>query len=162
VLYGSERGQSIYSRVHEHEVVMEVTLAVACEYANVTEDGKQLNIMGVFQEINSSQLPAALPQLFLVVSWEAGPAEFGQQKEVRVAFMDQDANEKLRLEGPIVVQEPTRPGARAYINQIFGLGGIPIERPGEHAFYVLVGGEEKRRVPLYVNEPQAMIGGPDG
>lgn len=140
---------------------MEVTLAVACEYANVAADGK-LNIMGVFQEVNSTQLPAALPQMFLVLSFEAGPAEVGQQKDVRVSFMDQDANEKLRTEGPVVVPPLSRPGGRAYINQILGLGGIPIERAGEHAFYILVGGEEKRRVSLYVNEPPAQIGGTDG
>lgn len=139
---------------------MEVTLAVACDYASTTNDGK-LNIMGVFQEVNPAEFPTVLAQMFLVVSWEAGPPEFGTQKDVRVSFVDQDGNEKLRLEGPVIVPVGTRPGSRAYINQIQGMAGLPIEGPGEHAFYILAGGEEKGRVLLYVNEP-ATGGRPNG
>lgn len=133
---------------------MEVTLAVACDYANVADSGK-LNIMGVFQEINPLGFPTAIAQMFLIVSWEAGPAEFGSHKKVSFAFVDEDGNVKVNLEGPIVVPEPTRPGSRVYFNQLLQLGGLPVEGAGEHAFLILSGGEEKRRVPLYVNEPNA-------
>lgn len=133
---------------------MEVTLAVACDYANVADNGK-LNIMGVFQEINPADFPAAIAQMFLIVSWEAGPAEFGSQKDVSMAFVDQDGNLKVNLEGPVVVPHPARPGQRVYFNQLLSLGGLPIETSGEHAFLILSGGEEKRRVPLYVNQPNA-------
>jgi hypothetical protein len=72
-----------------------------------------------------------------------------------MAFVDEDGNVKVNLEGPIVVPHPTRPGRRVYFNQLLSLGGLPIELPGEHAFLILSGGEEKKRVPLYVNEPNA-------
>ncbi len=132
---------------------MEVTLAVACDYASITDDGK-LNIMGVFREVNPTAFPFALQQMFLVVSWEAGAAEFNTPKEVRIAFVDEDGNVQINLDLPgVVVPEPTRPGSRVPFNQIIGMGGLPIQRQGGHAFLILVGGEEKVRVPLYVNEP---------
>jgi hypothetical protein len=51
---------------------MEVTVAVLADYANVSQDGK-LNIMGIFQEINATSLPFVLPQMYLVMSFSAGP-----------------------------------------------------------------------------------------
>ncbi len=137
---------------------MEVTLAVACEYTNATDEGT-LNILGVFHELYPPVLPVSLQQMFLVMSWTAGPAEFGEEKLVRVSFMDQDNNEKARIEGPIVVPPPIRPGSRSYFDHVVMLAGLPVETPGEHAFFILVGGEEKRRVPLYVNEPPPEIEG---
>ncbi len=131
---------------------VELALAVAADYANRSSEGK-LNIMGIFQEVNPIGFPAALQQMFLVIAWEAGPAEFNSQKDLRIAFMDQDNNEKVSLDVQLQVPEPTRPGARAYFNQIIGMGGLPLERSGEHVFFILVGGEEKGRVALYVNEP---------
>ncbi len=138
---------------------MEVTLAVAADYANITNDNK-LNIIGLFNEVSPVEFPTALQQMFLVITWEAGPAEFGTQKDIRVAFVDADANVTVNLDMPgFVVPHPPRPGSRVYFNQILGLGGLPIQAAGEHAFLILVGGEEKRRVPLYVNEPTTAIGG---
>lgn len=132
---------------------MEVTLAVACDYANISNEGK-LNIMGVFQEVNPTEFPTALQQMFLVMSWQAGAAEFNTPKDVRVAFVDEDGEVQINLDlQGVAVPEPPRPGARVDFNQIIGMGGLPIQKAGDHAFLILVGGEEKRRVPLHVNEP---------
>jgi len=131
---------------------LEVTLAVAADYANITNDGK-LNIMGIFEEVNPTGFPTLLQQMFLVISFEAGPAEFGAQKVVHIAFMDDDGNRKVTLDVPVVVPRPVRPGSRAYFSQVIGLGGLPIEAPGDHQFAILVGGETKGSVSLHVNEP---------
>jgi hypothetical protein len=131
---------------------LDVTLAVAADYANITSDGK-LNIMGIFQEVNPVGFPTQLQQMFLVISFEAGPAEFGAQKAVHIAFTDADGNQKVTLDVPVVVPRPVRPGSRAYFSQVIGLGGLPIEEPGDHEFAILVGGETRGSVLLHVNEP---------
>lgn len=131
---------------------MEVALAVAADYANITNDGK-LNVMGIFQEVNPTEFPMALPQMFLVIAFEAGPAEIGTQKDVRIVFVDDDGDQKLMLNLQLVVPEPARSGSPAYFNQIVGLGGLPLEKAGGHAFFILIGGEERGRVLLHVNEP---------
>jgi len=131
---------------------VDVTLAVLADYANVSQDGK-LNIMGIFQEVNPPVLPFPLPQMYLVVSFAAEPAEFDTVKDIKIALLDNDGNEMLALEGRAQVPRPQRPGMRAYMNELIGLSGITFERAGDFAFAILVGGETKETVSLHVNEP---------
>jgi hypothetical protein len=131
---------------------VDVTLAVLADYAVVSQDGK-LSVMGIFQEVNPPVLPFALPQMYLVVSFAAGPAEFDTVKDIKIAFLDNDGNEMLALEGQVPVPRPLRVGSRAYMNQVIGLNGVTFERPGDYAFAILVGGETKETVSLHMNEP---------
>lgn len=131
---------------------MEVKLALLADYANISQSGK-LNIMGIFQEVHPPQLPFHLPQMYLVVSFEAGPAEFGSEKDIRFALLDSDGNEMLALTGQATVPRPDRPGSRAYINEVIGLNGIMFERPGDYGFSILVQGETRGTVELHINEP---------
>jgi len=102
--------------------------------------------------VNPPMMPFVLPQLFLVVSFEAGAAEFETLKHIKIAMLDDDGNEMLGLEGQAQVPRPPRAGSRAYINQVLGLNGIKFERPGDYNFAILVGGETRGSVPLRVNE----------
>lgn len=131
---------------------MEVKLAVLADYANVSQDGK-LNIMGIFQEVNPPELPFALPQMYLVVSFEAGAAEFDSLKHIRFALLDSDGNEMLALEGQVQVPRPDRPGSRAFINQVVGMNGVVFERPGDYGFAILVNEDTRGAAELHVNRP---------
>ena len=132
---------------------MDATLAVAADYANVASDGK-LNIMGIFQEFTPTGFPAVVPQISLVTSWVAEPAEFGSQKGVQITFMGPDPDERVSLPPfTLTVPEALRPGEPSIVHQILNIQGLPLTRPGPHAIYVLIGGETKARVPLYVREP---------
>lgn len=155
MLYFSSFGEEVF--------IMDVTLAVLADYANVSQDGK-LNILGVFQEVNPAGFPASIAQMFLVVSFEASAAEFGTQKNIRIALLETDGSEVMGMEGPIVVQPPPRPGSRAFINQIVGLQGLTFQSSGDYAFHILVNGDDKRAVPLRVNDVPSEHdeGGTDG
>lgn len=131
---------------------LDVTLAVAADYANVASDGK-LNIMGIFQEFFPTEFPAAGQPMFLVISFSAGPAEVGSQRDVRVAFVGPEGNQSLTLDFQLEVPEPPRVGTPSIMHQILGLQGLPLYAIGHHAFYILIAGEEKARIPIYVNEP---------
>jgi hypothetical protein len=131
---------------------MDVTVAVLADYANVSQDGK-LNIMGIFQEVNPPFLPFPLPQMYLVLSFSAGPAEFDTNRNIRVALSHSDGQEILTLEAQMRVPRPNRPGSRVYINEAIGLAGVMFERPGDYGFSILVGDDEKATVPLHVNRP---------
>src|SRR5215211_5384821 len=137
---------------------VEATLAVAADNANVSTDGK-LNIIGVFQEFTPPAFTALVPQLTLVVSWSAEPVAFNSQKEVRISFMGPDPDEKIDLPPmQLAIPEAPRAGEPAIVHQILTLQGLPLQRPGPHAFYVVVGGETKTRIPLYVREPNGEQG----
>ena len=128
-------------------------MAVVADYALISREGK-LNILGVFEQINPQAVPFTYPRMFLVVTYEASPAEIGTQKNIRIALLDEDGSEVLAMEGPLAVQPPARLGARSYVNQVLDLQMINFQRSGNHAFHILVNGEEKRTVALHINEPQ--------
>lgn len=137
---------------------MEVKLAVVCDYANVSEDGK-LNIMGVFHDVTPPVLPYQVPQMFLVANFDAGPAEFGTYKQIRITLLESDGTELLSMDGPIPVHSPSRAGSRAIINQVIGIDGLLLRRAGDYAFHILVNEEEKTTVPLHVNEVPEQLEG---
>jgi hypothetical protein len=138
---------------------LDAVLAVAADYANVSSDGK-LNIMGIFQELRPSTLPAQVPQMYLVISWDAGPAEFGSHKKVSVAYMGPDDQQMASLDTVMQVPEAARPGERAIFHQILAIQGLPILTTGPHAIHVLSSGETKTVVRLYVRElPEVEEGG---
>jgi hypothetical protein len=122
------------------------------DYANVSQDGK-LKIMGIFQEVNPPVLPFALPQMYLVLSFTAGPAEFNTVRKLRVPLLHSDGQEILAMGADMRVPSARRPGSRAYINEAIGLSGITFPQAGDYAFHILIGDDEKAVVPLYVNEP---------
>jgi hypothetical protein len=130
---------------------MDVRLAVLADYANVSQDGK-LNIMGIFEEINASYLPYVLPQMYLVMSLTAGPAEFDTVRALRVLLLRSDGQRLLELGGQLQIPQPTREGSRAYMNEAIGLAGISFPQAGDYAFHILVGDDEKATVPLHVND----------
>jgi uncharacterized protein DUF6941 len=147
----------VYSRSHAGrdggvDGGVDVTVAVLADYANVSQDGK-LNIMGIFQEINPPVLPFALPQMYLVLSLTAGPAEFGLTRNLRIPLLQSDGKEILSLQAQMRVPSARRPGSRAYINEAIGLAGITFPQAGDYAFHILIGDDDKATVPLHVNEP---------
>jgi uncharacterized protein DUF6941 len=109
--------------------------------------------MGIFQEINPPTLPFALPQMYLVLSFSAGPAKFDTVRNIRIPLLYSDGQELLAMEAQMTIPRPARPGSRAYINQTIGLAEVMFGRPGDYAFSILVGDDEKATVPLHVNEP---------
>ncbi len=131
---------------------MDVNVAVLADYANVSQDGK-LNIMGIFQEINPPFLPFPMPQMYLVLSFSAGPAEFNTNRNLRIVLLHSDGQEILELEAQMRVPRANRPGSRAYINEAVGLASVAFDRPGDYAFSILIGDDEKATVALHVNEP---------
>jgi hypothetical protein len=132
---------------------MDLTLAVLCDYANVSADGK-LNILGIFTEINAGAFPAMTGTFYLVTSFSAGPAESGQQKVISIAFLDADGHDLGRFESQITIPLPARPGSQAIVNQIARLDGVAFPKLGGYSFAVLVGGEQKGSVEVHVNPPQ--------
>jgi hypothetical protein len=95
-----------------------------------------------------------MPQMYLVLSFSAGPAEFDTTKNLRIPLLHSDGEELLSVEAQMTVPRPPRPGSRAYINQTVGLAGVTFARPGDYAFSVLIGDDEKATVPLHINEPR--------
>ncbi len=127
---------------------MQVKLAVVADHANVSAEGK-LNILGIFDRIVVSNLPAVHPQMHLVVRLEAHPAERDRSHQVEVRLHDPDGQAVFELKGEIVPQGP--PGEAITANHIIGINNLVLARTGEYLFVVFVDHDLKAETPLIVD-----------
>ena len=67
---------------------MNVNLAVLCDAANVSREGK-LNILGEFDSIHVATFPLVYPTMVLVVRLEAHPTEAGEHS-LKLHLVDED------------------------------------------------------------------------
>jgi hypothetical protein len=137
------------SIVHGILDAMDITLAVIADYANVTRDGK-LNVMGVFNSLKVKSVPHIQPQIHLVWQGEAGPAEWGMQKDVEVKLLDENARQVLSIQGKLMIPAKGEAGRLSSINSIMAFNNVKFEVAGDYAFAILIGGETKRNIPLRV------------
>lgn len=133
---------------------MEVKFAVLADYANITREGK-LNVLGIFDVINAQTFPVALPAFYVVVSYEAGAAEFGTEKNIEIVLCDEDGNALLRTRQVLRVVRPNRTGVLFTTNQIAGIVAFPFNQAGSYRFDILVNGESKKELLLQINEVKA-------
>ena len=129
---------------------MDVTFAELADGANVTQDGK-LNILGIFNALGASQFPAAHPQMFLVMRFEATRAEEGKTKKIEIQLADGDGGKLFTVGANLVVPTGT-PGSAIRMNHILGMNGVQFPRPGDYVFNVLVGDDQKAAVDLKLVE----------
>jgi hypothetical protein len=139
--------------VRESGLAVNVNLAVLADYAGLSNDNK-LNVLGIFQDINTLTFPALVPHMYAVLSGEADPAEYGKKLPVRVALLDEenDASEVLALEGLADVARPKHSFDRVTVNQVVGLSYVQFEHPGNYRFSFSVDGAEIASIPLRVNK----------
>ena len=127
---------------------MEVPLAVLADAANVSREGK-LNIFGIFNRLWAIKFPAKHPQAQLVMVFEADAGEAGQKKTVGVLLRDSDGNKIFGIEGEFVLPK-AKPGQPIRINHILSLPGVPLPKPDDYVFTIMINGETKARVPFGV------------
>ncbi len=135
---------------------MHVKLAVVADYANVSTDGK-LNILGIFERIHVTELPAVHPQMHLVLRLEAHPAERDRPHGVEIRLQDPDGQTIFQLGGEIVPRGPA--GQTILNNQILTINNLAIGKVGEYNFVIFVDNDLKAETPLsvaFAAEPPAV------
>lgn len=130
---------------------MDVKFAVLADYANITREGK-LNVLGIFDVINTDTFPKRLPAFYVVVSYEAGAAEFDSDKDIKIVLCDEDGATLFTAEQVLHVTCPSKAGTLFMTNQIVGIVGFPFKKPGQYQFSILVNNESKKIISLRVNE----------
>lgn len=128
---------------------MDVTLAVCCDAANVSREGK-LNLLGIFNSIHAGEYPATHPRLSLVLRVEAGVGEEGDHP-LLIRFVDEDGNEQFKIEGKLGLHG-ARPGRPMTAQTVIDVNNLQIARPGTYAFDVFLDGSRIRSVTLYAFE----------
>ena len=106
-----------------------------CDYASLGEGGK-LNVLGIFENIFSKNVPVTHPQLYIVVNVSVKKA--GNYKlHIRIV-RDKDSKEIIQqLEFPISINLPSLSG-EAKVGVIGQINGIKFEEFGGYTAQVLI------------------------
>ena len=126
---------------------MDVTLALLCDAANVTADRK-LNVLGTFDTIGARSFPTVHSKMSLVLRFSASPAEAGETRDITVRALTADGVIIGSIDAQMTVPRPVAPGAHVQMLEILELQNTVFEGPGDHAFHILIGQDEKTVVPL--------------
>lgn len=120
---------------------MKVALAALADAANVSENGK-LNLLGVFDSIQSAEFPAAHPAMAFAFRLRAEHKDQQQIHHLRVTLLDMDGNELFATDGQVEIGR-MEPGRFQHANQIINVRGARFEQPGRYRFRIELEGEDE-------------------
>jgi len=129
---------------------MEVLVLLAADYANLERSGK-LNVMGIFNDINSATFPMRHPLMHLIFKLGTELGEFNQSRTVTIKLLDEDGGELLSIPQNIEIPK-SGGGRRPELNFIMELRDIVFQKPGRYDFVILVDNDHKKELPIYINQ----------
>jgi hypothetical protein len=125
---------------------MDVTLAVSCDAANVSREGK-LNLLGIFNSIHAAEFPCTHPHLALVLRVEARLGEEGVYP-LQIKLVDEDGQQMFDIGGQLSLQG-AEPGRPMTAQTIMDINNLQLPRPGTYAFEVFLDGHHTRSVAIH-------------
>jgi uncharacterized membrane protein len=130
---------------------MQIQVAVLCDAA--TDNSGKLNILGTFDTIFTSQLPAVHPQCSIALRLMFEKAEEGRH-EVRLNFVDEDGKPLTKdpIVQPVDVQVPDETIFLSR-NFIVNIQNLRFEKEGLYSINIALDGREEGSIPLLVRIP---------
>jgi len=126
---------------------MEIQVASLCDAA--TDSQGKLNILGTFDTINASQMPAVHPQCSVALRLVFDKMEEGAHK-VGLNFVDEDGRSVMPpIQIPIQVEVPDE-AIFVSRNFIVNIQHMKFEKPGFYSVDISLDGEIRGRIPLLV------------
>ena len=129
---------------------MDIQIAVLCDAA--TDNSGKLNILGTFDTIFTSQLPAIHPQCSIALRMTFNKVEEGNHK-VKLNFVDEDGKSVMPpIEMPV---EVTVPDETIFLsrNFIVNIQKLKFEKEGLYSIDIAVDGRQEGSIPLLVRIP---------
>ena len=134
------------------ERIMDIDLALLADAATIDSSGK-LNILGIFDRLTGSTVPARHPHMVLVLRFSAGVHELGRHK-VEILLKDPAGAEVVHIDGEMHLGPgPADAGGSIRVPHILHLDGLIFPSAGRYAFDVRIDGEHHVSVPLIVARP---------
>lgn len=134
-----------------------VKLAVLCDYALTSQDGK-LSVLGIFSQMNMAQLPGVTPPYFAVVVLGLEQGSYS----VRFGVVDPVGQQVLTDEAPEFDMEVETAGADT--NLVIQFNNLPLSRPGIYQIQLFLDGRLTHSLPLNVQaamSPDAVLARPN-
>ena len=126
---------------------MDIQVAVLCDGAN-DANGK-LNILGAFDTIYASQLPAIHPQACIALRMTLSKVEEGSHK-LTLNFVDEDG--KLVMPSVPIQMDVSVPDDTIFIsrNLIINIQALKFEKAGLYSIDIAMDGRQSGSIPLLV------------
>ena len=121
---------------------MQSSLALVCDSANVTADGK-LNVLGIFSVVYAHRFPATHSSLTLVLRFNNVLGTDGEL-ELTGRFIDSDGEETIT---PISVSVSLNKGHDEAVS-IINVNNLEFPRPGDYCFEIYAGKEHLASIPI--------------
>lgn len=129
---------------------MDIQIAVLCDAA--TDNNGKLNILGTFDTIYTSQLPAVHPQCSIAIRMTFNKVEEGAHK-VKLNFVDEDGRSVMPpIEIPLEVAIPEETIFLSR-NFIVNIQKLKFEKEGLYSIDIAVDGRQEGSIPLLVKVP---------
>lgn len=128
---------------------MQVQLAVLCDAA--TDYSGKLNILGTFDTLVTSHLPAVHPQCSIALRLTFQKEEEGQ-RVIQMSFVDEDGKPVMRpieLHLDVVVPDDTIFLSR---NAVITMQNLPLNHAGLYSVEISVDGVQRTNIPLLVKQ----------
>jgi hypothetical protein len=129
---------------------MKPLLFLVADYANVTAEGK-LNVMGIFNSINSFSFPARHSSMYLIAKLAPEFSEYGQKRTFTILLMDADANHIIEVSGEFDVPKG-QDGKKPEVNIVLELKDVIFVKPGRYVLVLLIDKDQKDEMTLHVNQ----------
>ena len=126
---------------------MNIQVAVLCDAA--TDYGGKLNVLGTFDTIITSQLPAVHPQCSIALRLAFSKIEEGSHK-VKMNFVDEDGRLVMpSIDMPVDVVVPNELNFLVR-NFVINIQQLKFEKPGQYSIDCAIDGRQETSIPLLV------------
>ena len=131
---------------------MNIQVAVLCDAA--TDYGGKLNILGTFDTIVASHLPAFHPQCSIALRITFSKIEEGPHK-VKMNFVDEDGKFVMpSIDMPVDVAIP--PDLNFLVrNFVINIQQLKFDKPGQYSIDIAMDGRQETSIPLLVKHQPA-------
>jgi hypothetical protein len=128
---------------------MDLQVAVLCDAA--TDTHGKLNILGTFDTIFTSQLPAVHPQCSIALRMSFSKSEEGKH-QVNINFVDADGKPVMRSV-PLGIEVKV-PDDSIFLSRNFvvNIQQLKFEKPGLYAIEIAMDGQQNGSIPLLVKQ----------
>ena len=134
---------------------MQVAFAVFADAANLSQEGK-LNILGVFDALQVSSLPAVHPRAHLVVHLKGTAMDVGAHT-VQFRWLDPHGKELWSSAGDLNVGPPP-PGVAEMDLPVIAQIDLPMESAGRYMLAIAIDGNPAVDVPVQVRSASQVPG----
>ncbi len=129
---------------------MEVEYAFLADFAQTGPDGKLHVIGGGIDRIFAAQFPARHGLLSLVVKLKLHATECDRPHKLEIQLWDKDGKRLgPQIDGEFTAQKQPkmRPGT---LQTVLNLFGMDFPKADEYEFHIIIDGQHRKAVPLYV------------